>query len=74
MISLDLSGELEIELERRKKIELRSVELETAFKKPKATEFELRQLEKGMIELYPSKYHDSPETDSSNEFCGNQAG
>lgn len=42
------SGELEIELERRKKIELRSVELDKALKKPKATEFELRQLERGL--------------------------
>ncbi|MCK5920366.1 MAG: hypothetical protein KAG66_05460 [Methylococcales bacterium] len=37
---------MEIELERRRKIKLRSVELEKAFKKPKATEYELRQLER----------------------------
>ena len=37
---------MEIELERRKKIELRSAELQKAFEKPKASEFELRQLEK----------------------------
>lgn len=37
---------MEIELERRRKIQLRSVELEKAFKKPKATEYELRQLER----------------------------
>lgn len=46
MIYKTCTGELEIELERRRKIELRSVELEKAFKKPKATEYELHQLEK----------------------------
>lgn len=41
-----IAAEMEIELERRRKIKLRSVELEKAFKKPKATEYELRQLER----------------------------
>ena len=40
-------GELEIELERRRKIELRSVELQKAFEKPRATDYELKQIERG---------------------------
>lgn len=41
-------GELVIELERRKKLELRSVELDTALHKPKPTYLELKHLEKGI--------------------------
>ncbi|KAK3083422.1 hypothetical protein FSP39_022269 [Pinctada imbricata] len=40
-------GELEIELERRRKIELRSVELQRAFDRPKASDYELKQIERG---------------------------
>ena len=46
---LCVTAEVEIEIERRKKLELRSAELSEAFKKPKATEFQLRQLELGAI-------------------------
>lgn len=40
-------GELEIELDRRHKIELRTPELQKAFEKPRATEFQLKQIERG---------------------------
>ncbi|XP_060064415.1 titin-like, partial [Ylistrum balloti] len=39
-------GELEIELERRRKIEMRSVELVSAMERPKATTIELKQIER----------------------------
>ena len=45
---LTSAAELEIELDRRQKIELRSVELTKAFEKPKATEYQLRHIEKGI--------------------------
>ena len=47
-VIINILGELEIELERRQKIELRSTELQKAFDKPKATEYQLKQIERGI--------------------------
>ena len=45
---LTSTAELEVELDRRQRKELRSLELTKAFEKPKATEYELRHVEKGI--------------------------
>ncbi|CAG5126018.1 unnamed protein product, partial [Candidula unifasciata] len=44
--------EIEIDIERHRRTELRTAELDQALKKPKATEFELRQLEKAVEYRY----------------------
>ena len=61
------AAEMEIELERRRKIELRSVELEKAFKRPKATEFELRQIERA-AETKVKEYKDEEVTTTERQY------
>jgi hypothetical protein len=59
---------MEIELERRRKIELRSVELQKAFEKPKATEFELRKLERKMSETQVKLHREEEVTTTERQY------
>ena len=42
-------GELEIELDRKRKIELKNVEFKRPFEIPKAADYELKQIERGKV-------------------------